>query len=396
MKMVEIRDCCKIVCGSTPSRLVDEYWDGEINWFTPKDLSDIQGKYLTESPEKITLLGLKNCSTNILPNNSLLLSSRAPIGYVAINKIECCTNQGFKSLIPDKTLDVEFLYYAIKRIVPLLQSLGNGATFKELSKSTLEKIPIPLPPLETQKKIAAILDTADEYRQKTKALIGKYDQLAQSLFLEMFGDPVRNEKGWELVKFGEYIDILTDYHANGSYEILEKNVKLKNIKDYALMVRTTDLEKNDFVNDVIYVSETAYNFLEKSKVFGGEIIINKIGSAGKVFLMPHLNKPVTLGMNAFLLRFKAILNNIFVYFLLKSKYGEYQIQNRVKGAVTKTIRKDAIREIPIIFPPLTIQNQFAERIQIIESQKQQAQASLQKAEELFNSLLQRAFKGELV
>lgn len=297
-------------------------------------------------------------------------------------------------LCPGPMIDSKYLFYFCTTYNFLKHN--KATTLPSLTKNDLLKIQIPLPPLEIQEKIVAILDAADEYRQKTRALIEKYDQLAQSLFLEMFGDPVRNEKGWELVKFGEYIDILTDYHANGSYEILEKNVKLKNIKDYALMVRTTDLEKNDFVNDVIYVSETAYNFLEKSKVFGGEIIINKIGSAGKVFLMPHLNKPVTLGMNAFLLRFKAILNNTFVYFLLKSKYGEYQIQNRVKGAVTKTIRKDAIREIPIIFPPLTIQNQFAERIQIIESQKQQAQASLQKAEEMFNSLLQRAFKGELV
>ena len=112
--------------------------------------------------------------------------------------------------------------------------------------------------------------------------------------------------------------------------------------------------------------------------------------------MPVLNRPVSLGMNAFLLRFNETkLNVFFTFFLLKTRYGESEIQKRVKGAVTKTIRKDAIREIPIIIPPIQLQNQFAERVMVIEAQKQQAQLELAKSEELFNSLLQRAFNGEL-
>lgn len=254
---------------------------------------------------------------------------------------------------------------------------------------------IPIPPLAEQKQIAEILDAADSLRLKDQQLIEHYTALSQSLFLDMFGDPVINPMGWEQNNFGAFISILTDYHANGSYEVLKKNVELKKEKDYALMVRTTDLEKNNFFKDVIYISRHAYDYLDKSKVFGGEIIISKIGSAGKVFLMPSLDIPVSLGMNAFLLRFDSRLNNVFAYFLLTSKFGEREIGKRIKGAVTKTIRKDALREICIIAPPIEVQNQFAERIAIIEEQKQQAQASLVKSENLFNSLLQRAFKGEL-
>jgi len=112
--------------------------------------------------------------------------------------------------------------------------------------------------------------------------------------------------------------------------------------------------------------------------------------------MPHLNRPVSLGMNAFLLRFNNSINQSFLYFQLISSYGEREIQKRVKGAVTKTIRKDAVREIPILSPPLELQNQFAERVKAIEAQKALAQQELEKADNLFNSLLQKAFKGELV
>ncbi len=137
----------------------------------------------------------------------------------------------------------------------------------------------------------------------------------------MFGDPVSNPKGWEKVDFGNFITVLTDYHSNGSYETLRDHVTLKNEPDYALMVRTTDLESNNFVEGVNYIDERAYNHLSKSKVYGGEIIMNKIGSAGKVYRMPKLNRPVSLGMNAFLLRFNDTINDVFLYFSLQ-KYQD--------------------------------------------------------------------------
>lgn len=301
-------------------------------------------------------------------------------------------------VLDNETLDIVFFKYFLQSRIfkEQLVKLITGSAQLNFGPSHIKKIKIPLPPLDQQKKIANILDAADAYRQKTKALISKYDELTQSLFLDMFGDPVKNEKGWEIVPFGDFISVLTDYHSNGSYESLRDVVTLKNEPDYALMVRTTDLENNNFSDGVNYIDENAYNHLEKSKVFGGEIIINKIGSAGKVYRMPYLNRPVSLGMNAFLLRFNKLINDTFLYFQLVSERGDREIQKRVKGAVTKTIRKDSLREVPLISPPITLQNQFAERVQAIEQQKAKAQESLEKAEELFNSLLQRAFKGVLV
>jgi len=211
----------------------------------------------------------------------------------------------------------------------------------------------------------------------------------------MFGDLFFNSKNWKIINLGEIISLLTDYHANGSYEILRDHVQLFNKPDYALMVRTTDLESNNFVEGVKYISKSAYEFLEKSKVYGGEIIFNKIGSAGKVYLMPNLNRPVSLGMNQFMVRFEKNIDNIFMYHLLKSKYGDAVIQKKVQGAVTKTIRKDAIRSLKMPLPPAELQTQFAKIVEQVEATKAKMQQSLQELENQFSALMQRAFKGEL-
>lgn len=265
----------------------------------------------------------------------------------------------------------------------------NLQTDRYLSDSIIR-----LPPLETQKAIAEKLDKADALRKKDQELLKQYDDLAQAIFIDMFGDPVQNEKGWEVISLGEYLDVLTDYHANGSYEILKDNVTLLDEPNYALMVRTTDLENNNFINNVKYITKEAYLFLTKSKVYENDIIINKIGSAGNVYLMPKLNIPVSLGMNAFLLRFdEKKLKQLFVYFLLSSKYGKREMDKRIKGAVTKTIRKDAIKEIPIIIPLISLQNQFAEKIKNIEAQKSIVKQQAEESENLFQALLQQSFNS---
>ena len=147
----------------------------------------------------------------------------------------------------------------------------------------------------------------------------------------------------------ELISILTDYHANGSYEILRRNVELKTEHDFAHMIRTVDIERDDFENDIINISEHAYNFLEKTKVYGGEIIINKIGNAGRVYLIPPVSRPTSLGMNQFMIRTNKHVNNYYLYSYLSGKYGQNQLSQRITGAVPLSIDKESTRSI---FVPL--------------------------------------------
>lgn len=298
----------------------------------------------------------------------------------------------------DNILDCCYLKYFLKGPFGKAQIRNNtsGSVRDTLSFKQLSRIEIPLLSLEDQKRIVKILDQTDLLRQKRKQSIELLDKYLKSVFQEMFGNLFINNKKWVYSDLGNHISVLTDYHANGSYETLKSNVTLLSEPDYALMVRTTDLENNNFTKNVNYIDKHAYDFLEKSKVFGGEIIINKIGSAGKVYMMPKLNRPVSLGMNAFLLRFNENVNTIFMYYLLTSSYGETIIQKKVQGAVTKTIRKDAIRGLQIPEIPPELQNKFATIVEKSNNIKQKMLSQSENLENNFQALMQKAFKGELL
>lgn len=269
---------------------------------------------------------------------------------------------------------------------------SNTTGIRNLDFTAYKALPISIPSLPIQEQIVAELDALNDTLKKKRQQLTELDTLAQATFYLLFGDPMENEKGWEVKKMGDIITTLTDYHANGSYEILKKNVTLLNTLDYALMVRTTDLENNNFQNDCIYIDEFAYNYLEKSKVFGGEIIMNKIGSAGKVYMMPFLNRPVSLGMNAFLIRTDTNkTNNIYLFHYLTSPYGSTIINKKVKGAVTKTITKEAVRDLFLPLPPLSLQNQFAEQIEAIEKQKELINQSITEVQKLFDYTMDKYF-----
>ncbi|HLO55526.1 MAG TPA: restriction endonuclease subunit S [Saprospiraceae bacterium] len=340
------------------------------------------------NPKKYTIAPKK-----ISQKGDILMGIRATIGNLAISDKEYCIGRGLAAIRVNEGVCKEYIIHYLSEQIKTLAYNSSGSTIKGIVKEDLYDMQIPLPPLPVQKRIAEILDAADTLRRKDLELLKKYDELAQAIFIDMFGDPVRNEKGWEVGSFGDYITVLTDYHSNGSYETLRDHVKLSNVPDYALMVRTTDLEKNNFIENVNYISKEAYEYLDKSKVYGGEIIINKIGSAGNIYLMPNLNKPVSLGMNAFLVRLNDSLNPVFAYYFLNTDFGKYEISKRVFGAVTKTITKEAVRSIPMFRIPIKQQENFAKSIGIINniySFDIGGQSNI-----LFQSLLQKAFKGDL-
>lgn len=207
----------------------------------------------------------------------------------------------------------------------------------------------------------------------------------------MFGDPVTNPKGWKIDQLGSYMTTLTDFSANGSYELLDSNVVMYDEPSYAVMVRTIDLEAGNLDNGVKYIDQKAYELLSKSKLYGGELIINKIGSAGKIYIMPHIGKPASLGRNAFMFRFDERINMVFLYALLTSDYGTVEIQQYVRGAVTKTITKASTKAIRIIVPPIELQNRFATFVEQTEKTKTTISKSLEKLETLKKALMQEYF-----
>ncbi len=186
-RMRRLGDCCEVVSGATPRTDNDAYWGGEIRWATPKDVSGLNSSTLYETPDKLTEAGYRSCSTKLVPPGSVLVSSRAPIGLVAIAGVKMCTNQGFKTLVPGPELSSSYLYHCMKANADRLASLGNGATFKEVSKSTVENFEIPVPQLEAQIRIATILDRVESLRRKRQEAIRLADELLRAVFIDMFG-----------------------------------------------------------------------------------------------------------------------------------------------------------------------------------------------------------------
>lgn len=160
----KISDIGTVVGGATPStKNADNYDDGKIAWITPKDLSSFKGRYIERGERNITEVGLKSCSTQLLPKNTVLFSSRAPIGYCCIAANEVCTNQGFKSVIPNEHIDPLFLYYLLKNNKDSIEKMGSGTTFKEVSGSTMKNIVISVPAdKKMQERIASILGCIDD------------------------------------------------------------------------------------------------------------------------------------------------------------------------------------------------------------------------------------------
>ena len=160
----KISDIGTVVGGATPSTKKNEnYEGGEISWITPRDLSTFDVRYIERGERNITEVGLKSCSTQLMPKNTILFSSRAPIGYIAIAAKELCTNQGFKSIIPNENTDPLFLYYLLKYSKDRIEALGSGTTFKEISGSTMKNIEVRVPKLKKmQSKIASILASIDD------------------------------------------------------------------------------------------------------------------------------------------------------------------------------------------------------------------------------------------
>lgn len=392
-EMVRLGDVFDLQMGKTPSRDNATYWnDGIYKWISIADIGQAN-KYITDTKETITQDAIQETGIKLVPKNTVIMSFKLSLGKTAITAQDMYTNEAIMAFHNKGMYSVYIDYlYHLFRWFPWGLNTNKAVMGATLNKVTLSNIKIPLPPLDEQKRIAKNLDLASEIVKGYKEQLAELDKLVQSVFYEMFGDPVTNEKGWEVTNLGRCIELLTDFSANGAYEYLDSNVKMYDEPNYALMIRTTDLEKNDFTNGVKYIDESAYKILEKSKVFGDEIIMSKIGSAGKIYLMPKLNMPVSLGRNAFLIRLIQNINVIYVFNLLSTNYGKAEIMQYVRGAVTKTITKDSVRAIRLVIPPLELQTSFASIVTEIEDQKVQIRQALTEAENLFNSLMQEYFE----
>ncbi|SCI15268.1 Putative type I restriction enzyme specificity protein MPN_638 [uncultured Flavonifractor sp.] len=188
-KRVKLSELGEIVGGATPSTSHEAYYNGHIPWLTPKDLAGYTSRYIKSGERNITKEGLDSCSAKMMPKNTVLFSSRAPIGYIAIAENDICTNQGFKSIVPNENIDPLFLYYLLKFNRDRIEAMGSGTTFKEVSRKTMGNVTVNIPVEKAiQRKIAAILDGLDSKIELNNKINDNLQQQAQAIYAAMFID----------------------------------------------------------------------------------------------------------------------------------------------------------------------------------------------------------------
>lgn len=386
---VKLRDCCDIVSGATPRRDHPEYWGGDIPWVTPKDLSDLEVSVLKDAPEYITERGYKSCSTTLLPKGSILFSSRAPIGLMAIAGRSMCTNQGFKSLVPSRDVESVYLYHCLKRLTPRIQDMGRGATFAEIPKDLMGEIEIPLPKdIKEQKRIATILDKADAIRRKRQQAIQLATEFLRSVFLDMFGDPATNPKGWNR---GDIRDLVSEVRYGssgkagevGAYPMLRmNNVTYSGGWDFSAL-KYIDLTESE---------------QDKYLVNSGDLLFNRTNSKELVGKAAVYRESKPMAFAGYLIRVRANGNadNEYIAGYLNSEHGKTTLRSICKSIIgMANINAQELQDIPILIPPLDLQRKYARIVQKVVSQSKVHQLARDESADLFQALSQRAFRGEL-
>ena len=380
----KIGDIATVVSGSTPQTSVEEFWGEGHYWVTPAELDD-KTVYVSKTERQITDAALAKVKLQRLPKGTVLLSSRAPIGKVAICDVDMYCNQGFKNCICSDLVYNKYLFYFLKDKKEYLNSLGRGATFKEISKGIVEKVVVPLPPKPTQLSIVSELDKLNELIQIKKEQLKDYDTLAQSIFYEMFGDPVENEKGWEVKKLMEVCDVRDGTHDSPKY------VESSN---YMLITSKNIVNRAISFDDVNYITEEDYNNINKrSKVDNGDILMPMIGTIGNPVIVYLDNLHKFSIKNVALIKFlhnTSILNRYLLELMISESFRRYLLSLN-KGGTQKFVALGTIRRMDIILPPLPLQHSFAQKIEQIERQKAAVQSTITDLETLLAARMQYWF-----
>ena len=383
-----IGEVCTVVSGATPSTGKPNYWDGDIPWVTPRDLSELSRKYLSDTSRKITEAGFQSCSARMLPAHSVLMSSRAPIGLVAMNTRPVCTNQGFKSMVPrDGGIAPDYLYWWLKTHRETLEQKGRGATFKEVSKKIVEKIAIPLPPIAEQIRIVGILDAADALRTKRREALIQLDTLIQSVFLDMFGDPVTNPMGWDVVAF----------ESIGHSRLGKMLDKGKEVGDCQFpYLANTNVQWGRFDLADLRTMDFSRSDREKFNLEDGDLLICEGGEVGRTAIWRGARDRIYFQKALHRVRVHPTAvapEYIFQFMWFMAQNGGFQSLTSAATIAHLTCVK--LKRLRVPRPPLELQHRYASIFKFVENQKARHQAHLAELNALFASLQSRAFNGDL-
>ena len=379
LKKYKLGDVADIVNGATPSTHNSENYDGSIIWITPKDLSDQKQKIIRRGQRNISEIGFNNCSAQMIPPYNILMSSRAPIGLLAINENECCTNQGFKNLVLDKSIcDTDYVYYYLQFHMKEIEALGSGTTFKEISKSALQGLEIRLPNLEKQRDIAKCLSDLDRKIELNKQINDNLEAMAKQLYDYWFvqfdfpneegkpyksngGAMVYNEKmkreipqGWHCYELNKWLEIKSGFAFKSETYISKgkfKVVTIKNVQDHHLDTSSCD-----------YVYEIPQGMKEWCSLSVNDRLISLTGNCGRLCIVTE--KDLLLNQRVGLLA----CNDEYIdyaYLLLSSEEYQTLSNNLAKGAAQANLSPVDLCKNIAVLPKLDVLEKFNRQIKPI-------------------------------
>ena len=385
----ELGNFCTVINGSTPRTNINEYWNGNITWITPTDLGRNHEKYISDSERKISDLGYNASNTNIIPKNNIILSTRAPIGYIAINNIDVCTNQGCKGIIPNDKLNVDFLFHYLKYSKNELNNLGSGTTFKELSTNSLLSFIIPIPTIDEQIRIVKTIETKlnaiEKINKASNEQIKTFQFLKEKLYDEVF-DEYKNNK----VTIDSICDEITDgTHFTPIY--IDKGIPFLSVKDLTKGFISFD--------DCRYITvEEHKKLIKRCNPQYGDVLYTKVGTTG-IAKAIDVKTDFSIFVSVALLKLKKDISPIFIEKALNLPFCRKQAEKLTQGATNKNLVIKDLKKIKLFCPDYSEQQKIVSILENIDDKLNFLSKSLVEQSSHINALsqsvLRKAYQGEL-
>jgi type I restriction enzyme S subunit len=398
-EVVRLGDICNVIGGSTPSTNKREYWNGEIPFATPTDITNLKGREISGTEQRITLEGLSSCGTNLLPVGTILLTSRATIGACAINTKPMATNQGFASLVCNERAYNWFIFYKISSLISELQRLGSGSTFKEVSKTSIRSLIFALPPISEQKKIAEILTTVDEVIEETAQVIEKTKEVKKGVMQKLLTRGIGHKKfkkteiggipeEWEVRKLGGLCIGEPEYGAN-----VPATNKDKNFPRY---IRITDVTEGGKLLESTWQSINI-QFAQPYLLEEGDFLFARSGATvGKTYL--YKKKDGKCAFAGYMIRFKPNPKELLPDYLFQYTHSNFYY-NWVKGILRAgaqpNINAQEYFNMPLPKPPIDEQEQIGRILSSIDEEIEKESLNKEQLESLKKGLMQVLLTGKI-
>lgn len=408
---VKLSDIGEVVGGSTPSTKNPDNYDGNIAWITPKDLAGYNKVYISRGERNITEAGFKSCSTKMLPKNSVLFSSRAPIGYVAISGNDLCTNQGFKSIIPNEKVDYKFLYYLLKHNKDYIASKGSGSTFKEVSGSVMKGIELSIPKdINDQRRISKVLFDIDKKIELNNEINNNLQELINTIFISKFvnfdeytGEYKTTEIGdipinWRIDNFGSVISFSNGYGWD-SKDMLENSKP-----DTYKVFKMGNIKIGGGIN-----KEKTKSWILKEKCSGLEQFLSKKGDVLMCMTDMKSSENPLLGHTALIDRDDEFVINQrvglircdkeikwpYIYTMTNLPFFISDIRSKAHSGVQVNLTTSGICDTKVLIPDEETLNEFYKKVTPMYEKMFVLNNEIEYLEQLRDTLLPRLMNGEI-